>query len=74
MQGEIRVTVIATGFDKAAPLVAPAVEPMAAKGAPVIPLHAQRTPTIAAPEHRSSATSGAEYGHQRASSRSRASA
>jgi len=44
MQGEIRVTVIATGFDKAAPIVAPQIESMAAKGAPVIPLHAQRTP------------------------------
>jgi cell division protein FtsZ len=46
MQGEIRVTVIATGFDKPAPIAAPVVETVAAKGAPVIPLHAQRTPTI----------------------------
>src|SRR4030095_16995771 len=44
MQGEIRVTVIATGFDKASPIVSPVVESMAPKGAPVIPLHAQRTP------------------------------
>jgi cell division protein FtsZ len=41
MQGEIRVTVIATGFDKViAP--APVAETVIAKGAPVIPLHAQR--------------------------------
>jgi len=46
MQSEIRVTVIATGFDKAAPIVAPVIETAASKGAPVIPLHAQRTSTI----------------------------
>ena len=46
MQGEIRVTVIATGFDKAITGLAPVIEPMVTKGAPVIPLHAQRTPTI----------------------------
>ncbi|HTK54576.1 MAG TPA: cell division protein FtsZ, partial [Gemmatimonadaceae bacterium] len=46
MQGEIRVTVIATGFDKAAPIVSPVIETAASRGAPVIPLHAQRTPTI----------------------------
>ena len=46
MQGEIRVTVIATGFDKAAPIIAPVVETAASRGAPVIPLHAQRTPSI----------------------------
>jgi cell division protein FtsZ len=40
MQGEIRVTVIATGFDKA--VVAPVVEAVMGKGAPVIPLHSQR--------------------------------
>jgi cell division protein FtsZ len=46
MQGEIRVTVIATGFDKAAPIISPVMETVAAKGAPVIPLHAQRTPGV----------------------------
>jgi len=46
MQSEIRVTVIATGFDKAAPIVAPVIETAASRGAPVIPLHAQRTSTI----------------------------
>jgi cell division protein FtsZ len=45
MQGEIRVTVIATGFDKAA-VVPPVVEAMAAKGAPVIPLHTQRNTAV----------------------------
>jgi len=44
MQGEIRVTVIATGFDKAAPIASPVAESMAAKSAAVIPLHAQRVP------------------------------
>src|SRR6185437_3345208 len=47
MQGEIRVTVIATGFDKAAPIVSPIAEAVAAKGAPVIPLHAQRSSPVA---------------------------
>jgi len=47
MQGEIRVTVIATGFDKVAPITAPIAEAVAAKGAPVIPLHAQRNVTTA---------------------------
>jgi cell division protein FtsZ len=43
MQGEIRVTVIATGFDKVV-TGAPAIAEVAmAKGAPVIPLHAQRS-------------------------------
>src|SRR5574338_38097 len=44
MQGEIRVTVIATGFDKAVTGAVPVVETaaMAKGGAPVIPLHAQR--------------------------------
>jgi cell division protein FtsZ len=46
MQGEIRVTVIATGFDKAATTAAPVVEAIAAKGAPVIPLHTQRNATV----------------------------
>jgi len=46
MQSEIRVTVIATGFDKAAPIIAPVIETAASKGAPVIPLHTQRTPGI----------------------------
>jgi cell division protein FtsZ len=41
MQGEIRVTVIATGFDKVTSAV-PVVEPIVGRGAPVIPLHAQR--------------------------------
>src|SRR5688500_9016845 len=45
MQGEIRVTVIATGFDKAVTGTTSVVEPVMAKSAPVIPLHAQRTPT-----------------------------
>jgi cell division protein FtsZ len=46
MQGEIRVTVIATGFDRV-PAVAP--EPVAApKGAPVIPFPAQRPVRTAA--------------------------
>src|SRR5688500_15475692 len=39
MQGEVRVTVIATGFDRA---VQAQPEPMAPKGAPVIPFPAQR--------------------------------
>src|SRR5688500_15219383 len=43
MQGEIRVTVIATGFDKAVTGTMPIVEPVMAKSAPVIPLHTQRT-------------------------------
>jgi cell division protein FtsZ len=43
MQGEIRVTVIATGFDKAVTSTMPVAEPVVTKGAPVIPLHAQRT-------------------------------
>jgi cell division protein FtsZ len=43
MQGEIRVTVIATGFDKAVTGAVPIPEPVIAKGAPVIPLHAQRS-------------------------------
>jgi cell division protein FtsZ len=46
MQGEIRVTVIATGFDKPAAAIAqPALPSAPAKGlgAPVIPLHAGRT-------------------------------
>jgi cell division protein FtsZ len=47
MQGEIRVTVIATGFDKAAPIISPVAEAVAAKGAPVIPLHAQRAAPVA---------------------------
>jgi cell division protein FtsZ len=42
MQGEIRVTVIATGFDRAMQAQQP--EPMAPKGAPVIPFPAQRPP------------------------------
>ncbi|HET9809150.1 MAG TPA: cell division protein FtsZ, partial [Candidatus Limnocylindria bacterium] len=41
MQGEVRVTVIATGFDRAMQAQQP--EPMAPKGAPVIPFPAQRT-------------------------------
>jgi cell division protein FtsZ len=56
MQGEIRVTVIATGFDKAvqAGLPAPTSEqqPVLAKGSPVIPFPANRPPrtgTIARP-------------------------
>ena len=46
MQGEIRVTVIATGFDKAVhPIVTPVIDDRwSPKGAPVIPLHAQRRP------------------------------
>jgi cell division protein FtsZ len=48
MQGEIRVTVIATGFDKAVTGATPVMETVVAnKGAPVIPLHAQRN-TVAA--------------------------
>ncbi|NUQ21367.1 MAG: cell division protein FtsZ, partial [Gemmatimonadaceae bacterium] len=43
MQGEIRVTVIATGFDKAMQLGAPTSEPVTApKGAPVIPFPGNR--------------------------------
>jgi cell division protein FtsZ len=42
MQGEVRVTVIATGFDRAMQAQQP--EPMAPKGAPVIPFPAQRPP------------------------------
>jgi cell division protein FtsZ len=48
MQGEIRVTVIATGFDRAlqtglgAPLAQPEVPAAVVKGAPVIPFPAQR--------------------------------
>jgi cell division protein FtsZ len=48
MQGEIRVTVIATGFDRAlqaglaAPLAQAEAPAAAAKGAPVIPFPAQR--------------------------------
>lgn len=53
MQGEIRVTVIATGFDRVPPVVAPApaVEPQpAVKGPPVIPFPgAQRTPRPVTP-------------------------
>jgi len=41
------VTVIATGFDKAAPIISPVAEAVAAKGAPVIPLHAQRSAPVA---------------------------
>ena len=43
MQGEIRVTVIATGFDR--PVVTPQQQPLTqspVKGAPVIPLHPGR--------------------------------
>jgi cell division protein FtsZ len=40
MQGEVRVTVIATGFDRAVQAQQP--EPIAPKGAPVIPFPAQR--------------------------------
>ena len=48
MQGEIRVTVIATGFDKAVTGAVPMVsEPVVQKGAPVIPLHTQRNPVVA---------------------------
>jgi len=47
MQGEIRVTVIATGFDRSAQAVqtsfVQAPPQSAARGAPVIPLHAGRT-------------------------------
>jgi cell division protein FtsZ len=51
MQGEIRVTVIATGFDRVPPAVAPAPEQQApAKGPPVIPFPgAQRTIRPASP-------------------------
>jgi cell division protein FtsZ len=55
MQGEIRVTVIATGFDKAiqSGLPAPSEQPpVLAKGSPVIPFPANRparTGTIARP-------------------------
>jgi cell division protein FtsZ len=41
MQGEIRVTVIATGFDRVVPAAAPEPAPTP-KGAPVIPFPAQR--------------------------------
>jgi cell division protein FtsZ len=48
MQGEIRVTVIATGFDKVVTGALPVAEPAIAKGGvPVIPLHVQRTATQA---------------------------
>jgi cell division protein FtsZ len=46
MQGEIRVTVIATGFEDANG--APAVSPPASRGAPVIPLPVQRQVRAAA--------------------------
>jgi cell division protein FtsZ len=55
MQGEIRVTVIATGFDKAVqPGIIPAQEsvPVVAKGSPVIPFPGNRplrTGTVARP-------------------------
>jgi cell division protein FtsZ len=55
MQGEIRVTVIATGFDKAVqPGIIPAQElpPAVAKGSPVIPFPGNRplrTGTVARP-------------------------
>ena len=42
MQGEVRVTVIATGFDRA--VQAPQPEAITPKGAPVIPFPAQRPP------------------------------
>jgi len=59
MHGEIRVTVIATGFDRgivgttAQPAfpASPAQQPAPMRGAPVIPLHAGRTvrPPVGAP-------------------------
>jgi cell division protein FtsZ len=52
MQGEIRVTVIATGFDRAVqgtqPAAAPEPQPLT-RGAPVIPFPAQRPARPAAP-------------------------
>ena len=42
MQGEIRVTVIATGFDRPAPVTQPVLPMSSIKGAPVIPLHQAR--------------------------------
>jgi hypothetical protein len=47
MQGEIRVTVIATGFDKVIAGTTPVMETVVAKGAPVIPLHSQRNSAAA---------------------------
>jgi cell division protein FtsZ len=48
MQGEIRVTVIATGFDKVITGAVPVMnEPVVQRGAPVIPLHSQRNPVVA---------------------------
>ncbi len=45
MQGEIRVTVIATGFDRPVDNVAQAAFPSAGRGAPVIPLPTGRIPS-----------------------------
>lgn len=45
MQGEIRVTVIATGFDRPMDTTAQPAYPSVARGAPVIPLPTGRTPS-----------------------------
>jgi cell division protein FtsZ len=59
MQGEIRVTVIATGFDKAMQLGGGSMEPpsVPAKGAPVIPFPANRPSRVGAVTPRAVPTS-----------------
>jgi cell division protein FtsZ len=73
MQGEIRVTVIATGFDKTmqptlvTPLQAlPSPSPLASKGSPVIPFPAHRPARLSGANGRTTATTG-EFPAQRPS-------